>query len=68
MKIEGAYKTDLYLQYATLIPISVGCLMLSIENNQSFLLIFGIVVGVFILDSIIEEAILNPWIIKKISV
>jgi len=54
-----------YIQYFALIPLSIGCLVLSTETNQSFLLFFGIVVGVFILASIIEELILNPWIMEK---
>jgi len=54
-----------YLQYIALIPISIGCLVLSVENNQSFLLFFGIIAGVFIVASIIEELILNPWIMEK---
>lgn len=54
-----------YLQYLALIPLSIGCLVLSVENPQSFLLFFGIVAGVFILASIIEELILNPWIMEK---
>ncbi len=54
-----------YMQYLVLIPLSIGCLVLSIENDQSFLLFFGIVAGVFILASIIEELVLNPWIMEK---
>lgn len=54
-----------YLQYIALIPLSIGCLVLSVENNQSFLLFFGIIAGVFIVASIIEELILNPWIMEK---
>lgn len=54
-----------YLQYLTLIPLAVGCLVLSVENGQSFLLYFGIIAAVFILASIIEELILNPWIMEK---
>jgi predicted PurR-regulated permease PerM len=54
-----------YLQYFALIPISIGCIVLSVENNHSFLLYFGIIVGVFILASILEELILNPRIMEK---
>lgn len=54
-----------YLQYIALIPLALGSLVVSVENGQSFLLIYGIVIGVFILASIIEEAILNPWIMEK---
>jgi predicted PurR-regulated permease PerM len=54
-----------YLQYFALIPLSVSCIVLSVENDQSFLLLFGVVLGVFILASILEEAILTPWIMEK---
>ena len=54
-----------YLQYLALIPLSISCLVLSVEKDQSFLLFFGIVAGVFILASIIEELILNPRIMEK---
>jgi predicted PurR-regulated permease PerM len=54
-----------YLQYLALIPLAISCLVLSVENSQSFLLFFGIVAGVFVLASIIEELILNPGIMEK---
>jgi len=54
-----------YLQYLALIPLSISCLVLSVENPQTFLLFFGIVVAVFVLASIVEELLLNPWIMEK---
>ncbi len=54
-----------YLQYFALIPLSIGCLILSIENPHSFIFYFLIVLGVFILASIIEELILTPRIMEK---
>ena len=54
-----------YLQYLVLIPSSVACLALSTEENQPFLFYFGIVVGTFVLASIIEEFVLNPRIMEK---
>jgi predicted PurR-regulated permease PerM len=54
-----------YLQYLALIPLAVGCLVLSVEKGQSFLLLFGIVVGLFISASLIEELVLTPWIMEK---
>jgi predicted PurR-regulated permease PerM len=54
-----------YLQYLALIPLSISCMVLSIENSQSFLFYFSIVIGVFILASIIEEWVLNPRIMKN---
>jgi len=54
-----------YVQYIALITLSIGCLILSIENSHSFLFYFCIVLGIFILASIIEELILTPRIMEK---
>lgn len=54
-----------YFQYIVLIPLSIGCLVLSIENDQSFFLYFGIVAGVFVIASILEELVLVPLILEK---
>ena len=54
-----------YLQYLALIPLALGCLVLSIETPQSFLFYFGIVLGVFILASLVEELILTPRIMER---
>jgi len=54
-----------YLQYLVLIPASVACLALSVEGNQSYLFYFGLVLGTFILASLVEEFILNPLIMEK---
>lgn len=54
-----------YLQYLMLIPLSIGCLVLSLENDHSFFLYFGIVAGVFVIASLIEELVMNPFIMEK---
>ncbi|MFK7921044.1 MAG: AI-2E family transporter [Bacteroidia bacterium] len=54
-----------YLQYLALIPLALSCLVLSIEHDHSFLFYYGIVGGVFILASIIEELVLTPRIMEK---
>lgn len=54
-----------YLQYLTLIPLALGCLVLSMENDQNFFIYFGIILAVFILSSILEELILYPKFIEK---
>lgn len=53
-----------YFQYLALIPIALGCLVLSIENDHGFLLYFGIVLGVFVIASLLEELILTPYIME----
>tara|TARA_R110001592_G_scaffold75225_1_gene227903 strand:+ start:80917 stop:82053 length:1137 start_codon:yes stop_codon:yes gene_type:complete len=54
-----------YFHYLLLIPIALGCVVLSVENPQSFLFFFSISTGVFILASILEEALLIPRIMEK---
>lgn len=54
-----------YLHYLALIPLSISCLVVSLENNQSFLLIFGSVVGVFIIVTLIDELIFTPYVMEK---
>jgi predicted PurR-regulated permease PerM len=54
-----------YFHYLLLIPIALGCVVLSVEQAQSFLFFFGISTGVFVLASIIEEALLIPRIMEK---
>ncbi len=56
-----------YLQYLVLIPLSMSCLVLSIEQNNSFYIYFGITLGVFILSSILEELVLFPKIMKGVA-
>lgn len=54
-----------YFQYIVLIPLSISCLVLSTEGNHGFLFYYGIVVGVFVFASLIEEMVLNPFIMEK---
>lgn len=54
-----------YLQYLSLIPLSLGCLVLSIENDVGFMIYFGIVVGVFVIATIVEELVLTPRIMER---
>jgi len=54
-----------YFHYLLLIPIALGCVVLSVEQAQSFLFFFAISAGVFVLASIIEEALLIPRIMEK---
>lgn len=54
-----------FLQYLALIPLSISCLVLSTENNQSFLIPFGIVLLLFIIMSLIDQLILTPILMEK---
>lgn len=53
-----------YLQYFTLLPISLSCLVLSMETQNNFFIYFGIIAGIFIMMSIIEELWLTPNIME----
>tara|TARA_R110000868_G_scaffold7161_1_gene39317 strand:- start:95 stop:1231 length:1137 start_codon:yes stop_codon:yes gene_type:complete len=54
-----------YFHYLLLIPIALGCVVLSVEQAQSFLFFFSISTGVFVLASILEETLLIPRIMEK---
>ena len=54
-----------YFHYLLLIPIALGCVVLSVEQAQSFLFFFSISTGVFVLASILEETMLIPRIMEK---
>jgi predicted PurR-regulated permease PerM len=54
-----------YFQYLALLPLSLGCLVLSTEGDHSFLFYFGIILGVFVVASLLEELLLNPRIMEK---
>lgn len=54
-----------FLQYLTLIPLALSCLVLSTETDKSFILLFGIVVSLFILMSCIDQLILTPRLMDK---
>ena len=53
-----------YLQYLVLIPLALSCFILSIETDHSFLIYYGICIGVFVLASLIEEILLIPNILE----
>lgn len=53
-----------YLQFFTLIPLSLSCLVLTMETQNNFFIFFGIVAGIFIVMAIVEEAILIPNIME----
>lgn len=53
-----------YLQYLSLFPLSLSCLVLTMETQNNFFIYFGIVLGIFIVMSIIEEMLLIPKIME----
>lgn len=53
-----------YLQYFTIIPLSLSCLVLTMETQNNFFIYFGIVLGIFVVMSIVEEIWLTPNIME----
>ena len=56
-----------HFHYYTLIPLSLSCWVLSIEQGHSFFLYFGVLIALFIIVSILEELIFFPKIMKGVS-
>lgn len=53
--------------YIALIPLALTCWALSVEQGNSFFLYFGIVVGIFIVISVLEELVFFPYIMKDVA-
>jgi predicted PurR-regulated permease PerM len=56
-----------HFHFLALIPLSLSCWALSIEQGQSFLLYFGIVFGLFIIIAVLEELVFFPKIMKGVA-
>ena len=56
-----------HFHYYALLPLSLSCWVLSVENDQSFFLYFGLITVVFIIVSILEELVFFPKIMKGVS-
>ncbi|MBD3636008.1 MAG: AI-2E family transporter [Crocinitomicaceae bacterium] len=53
-----------HFHYLTLIPLSLSCWVLSMETQVNFFVFFGIVFGLFLIVSILEEFVFIPKIMK----
>lgn len=56
-----------HFHYIALLPLALSSWVVSIEQSQSFFLYFGIILGIFILVSILEELVLYPQFMEEIS-
>lgn len=65
--IAGLLTYAAHFHYLSLPLVSVGCIVLSIENEMNFFLFFGIIVIVFIIVSILEETIFFNKIMKSVN-
>ena len=56
-----------HFHYLALIPLSLSCWALSIQQNHGFFLYFGLVLSIFIIVSVLEELLFFPKIMKGVS-
>jgi predicted PurR-regulated permease PerM len=54
-----------YLPFLALIPLALSCLVLAVERNHSFLLLYGIVIVVFVLLFVLDQLFLTPRIMES---
>ena len=65
--LAGIMTFAAHFHYISLPPIAIGCWVLSIEHDQSFFLYFGIILGVFIMMSVLDETVFFTKIMKSVS-
>ena len=65
--LTGVLSYASHYHYLSLPLVGIGCWMLSIENNMSFFLYFGILLFVYILISILEETVYFEKIMKSVN-
>ncbi|UKN00398.1 AI-2E family transporter [Paracrocinitomix mangrovi] len=53
-----------HFHYLALIPISLGCWVLSMETGTGFFVYLGSIAGVFVVVSVLEELLFTPKIMK----
>lgn len=56
-----------HFHYFALLPLALCSWVRAIETDQHFFLYFGIIIGVFVLVSVLEELVLYPKIMEEIS-
>ena len=56
-----------HFHYLSLPLVGIGCWVLSIENGNSFFIYFGIVLGVFILISILDETVYFDKVMNSVN-
>jgi predicted PurR-regulated permease PerM len=56
-----------HFQYLALLPLALSCWALSIEQDQSFFLYFGLVFATVVLVSVLEELLFFPKIMKDVA-
>lgn len=65
--ISGMLTYVAHFHYFSLPLVVIGCWVLSVENQYSFLLYFGIILAVYVLISILEETVFFNRIMKSVN-
>ncbi len=65
--ITGVLTYAAHFHYLSLPIAGIGCWVLSIERDASFFLFFGILIGVYILVSVLEETVFFNKIMKSVN-
>lgn len=65
--ISGLLTYASHFQYLSLPLVAIGCWVLSIENDHSFFLYFGISAAIYILVSVLEETVYFDKVMKSVN-
>jgi predicted PurR-regulated permease PerM len=65
--ITGLLTYASHFHYLSLPVVAIGCWVLSVETNLHFMLFFGILLGVYILVSVLEETVFFNKIMKSVN-
>lgn len=65
--ITGLLTYATHFHYLSLPVVAIGCWVLSVETGMNFFLFFGILLGVYVLISILEETVFFERIMKSVS-
>jgi predicted PurR-regulated permease PerM len=65
--ISGLLTYASHFQYLSLPLVAIGCWVLSIENDHSFFLYFGISASIYILVSVLEETVYFDKVMKSVN-
>jgi predicted PurR-regulated permease PerM len=56
-----------HFHYLALLPLTLSCWAMSVEQDQNFFLYFGLVLGVMVVVSVLEELLFFPKIMKDVA-
>lgn len=65
--LTGVLTYASHFHYLSLPVVAIGCWVLSVETGLHFFLFFGILLGVYVLISVLEETVFFEKIMKSVS-